>query len=169
MRAEPVHARAARAMTALPVGEVSVPPRLSAPAGPSTRGTPWSGAANGCALSPEEMEFLAEEERVTIVPLFHSPRLQLLSGAVGPFRAQVCAPPVSPSLASCWAGPGWSAASLRYARLALPAVALNGCFASPDPCAGAPVGSACAESQGEGEYCGAAVDGGGGAGGDAGV
>ena len=69
-------------------GEVRVPPRLASAAGPSTGGAPWSGSANGCALSHEELEFIAEEELVTVVPLFHAPRLQLLSGTVGAFRAQ---------------------------------------------------------------------------------
>lgn len=70
-------------------GEVSVPPRLSAVAGPSTGGTGWSSAAHGSALSHEEVEYCAEEELVTIVPAFRKDvPLALLSGQYGPFRPQ---------------------------------------------------------------------------------
>lgn len=70
------------------MGDITVPSRLAAPAGPSSGATGWCGAVHGSALTHEEMEFIAEEERVQIVPLFSSPRLTLLGGEVGPFRAQ---------------------------------------------------------------------------------
>jgi hypothetical protein len=71
-------------------GDVSVPPRLTAVAGPCTGATGWSSAAHGSSMSHEEVEFCAEEELVTIVPAFRKDvPLALLGGQYGPFRPQV--------------------------------------------------------------------------------
>ena len=70
-------------------GEVSVPARLAAVAGPSTGATGWSSAAHGSSMSHEEVEFCAEEELVTIVPAFRKDApLALLGGKYGPFIPQ---------------------------------------------------------------------------------
>jgi hypothetical protein len=70
-------------------GDVSVPPRLTAVAGPSTGATGWSSATHGSSMSHEEVEFCAEEELVTIVPAFRKDvPLALLGGQYGPFRPQ---------------------------------------------------------------------------------
>jgi hypothetical protein len=72
-------------------GDVSVPPRLTAVAGPCTGATGWSSATHGSSMSHEEVEFCAEEELVTIVPAFRKDvPLALLGGQYGPFRPQVC-------------------------------------------------------------------------------
>jgi hypothetical protein len=77
-------------------GEVSVPPRLSAVAGPSTGATGWSSAAHGSSMMHEEVEFCAEEELVTIVPAFRKDApLALLSGKYGPFIPQARRPCLS--------------------------------------------------------------------------
>jgi hypothetical protein len=77
-------------------GEVSVPPRLAAVAGPSTGATGWSSAAHGSSLMHEEVEFCAEEELVTIVPAFRKDApLALLSGKYGPFIPQARRPCLS--------------------------------------------------------------------------
>ena len=77
-------------------GEVSVPPRLAAVAGPSTGATGWSSAAHGSSMTHEEVEFCAEEELVTIVPAFRKDApLALLSGKYGPFIPQARRPCLS--------------------------------------------------------------------------
>jgi GINS complex subunit 2 len=82
---------------------LTVPSTLSAAAGPSSGETGWSAAGSaGTALTHEELEFVAEEELVSIVPSFSAGRLNLLAGDVGPFRAQI---PVSVPL--------WAAIALR--------------------------------------------------------
>ena len=79
-------------------GEVSVPPRLAAVAGPSTGATGWSSAAHGSSMTHEEVEFCAEEALVTIVPAFRKDApLALLGGRYGPFVPQARAKRLSPA------------------------------------------------------------------------
>ena len=79
-------------------GEVTVPPRLAAVAGPSTGATGWSSAAHGSSMTHEEVEFCAEEELVTIVPAFRKDvPLALLGGRYGPFIPQARARRLSPA------------------------------------------------------------------------
>ena len=79
-------------------GEVSVPPRLAAVAGPSTGATGWSSAAHGSSMTHEEVEFCAEEALVTIVPAFRKDApLALLGGRYGPFIPQARARRLSPA------------------------------------------------------------------------
>lgn len=40
-------------------------------------------------MNPDEVEFLAEKEQISIVPMFSHTIIHLISGDVGPFRASL--------------------------------------------------------------------------------
>lgn len=87
MPAKPLSACRQMAAEQDSVPSLTVPTRLAA-----ATSVGFSLEGLGHALTHRELEFIAEEEPVVIVPAFTSPRLQLLGGEVGPFRAQASLP-----------------------------------------------------------------------------
>lgn len=72
----------------------SPPPRAGAPGAPLSRGRPPAPPAGSMALETGEMtvseiEFLAMESSIEIVPLFRHNRLDFISGSYGPFEPNV--------------------------------------------------------------------------------